>query len=68
MARKIIQICSAAWDAGGSQTRTMMLFALADDGNVYSLEVDRNGVPAGWTALPALPDMLSLSTPSRGDF
>jgi hypothetical protein len=62
MARKIVQISSAAWDAGGGQGRGMTLFALAEDGNVYSLEFDKfGGIVAGWSALPSLPDTLSLA-------
>ena len=61
MPRKIVQICSAAWDAGGGYSRKMMLFALAEDGNVYSLTFDKEGdVNSGWSALPPLPALLSV--------
>ena len=60
MARKIVQISSADWGGAFGKKRGMMVFALADDGNVYSLEVDNLGMAAnGWTALPVLPDRLS---------
>jgi hypothetical protein len=62
MARKIVQLCSAAWDAGGGQGRGITLFALDEDGNVFSLEFDKfGGIVAGWSALPSLPDLLSLA-------
>jgi hypothetical protein len=64
MSRKIVQICSSGWDCRGFQSRNMMLFALADDGHVYSLTFGKEGcIESGWNALPSLPEMLSLTVP-----
>ena len=67
MSRKIVQICSAAWDGGLGGTQAVTLFALADDGQVFALEFNTyRDVAAGWSALPSLPDNLSMSSIPTG--
>ena len=62
MSQKIVQICSSAWHSGLG-TQAMTLFALTDDGRVFSLELNKHrDVAGGWCALPSIPGNLSLSS------